>query len=204
MHPRTNSLLLVFTRNPELGKCKTRLAKTVGDTIALDIYKFLLHHTAKITANLPLIKQVYYSEEIWENDIWNPDSYQKKLQKGEDLGARMLAAFQQGFDEGFKKIVIIGSDMYDLSGPDLEHAFALLDHHDYVIGPAQDGGYYLLGMKKCKTVLFQNKAWGTATVLQDTLDELNEENHAVLEVRNDVDRYEDIKDIPVFQQFLKH
>lgn len=204
MHPKTNNLLLVFTRNPELGKCKTRLAKTVGDKTALDIYSFLLEHTVAITADLNVEKQVYYSEEIWENDVWPPHIYQKKLQKGNDLGVRMLHAFQDGFDAGFKKIVIIGSDMYDLSQEDLEFAFQRLELHDFVIGPAQDGGYYLLGMKKNKETLFQNKAWGTATVLQDTLEDLKGEDYAVLEVRNDVDLYEDIKDIPVFQQFLKH
>ena len=187
-----------------MGKCKTRLAKTVGDKIALDIYKFLLEHTVAITAKLEVNKQVYYSEEIWEKDIWNPDSYQKKLQKGRDLGTRMWNAFRDGFDLGFDKIIVIGSDMYELSQADLENAFRVLDQHDYVIGPAEDGGYYLLGMKCGNETLFQNKVWGTETVLPDTLEDLKKESYALLETRNDVDLYEDIKDIAVFQQFLKH
>lgn len=187
-----------------MGKCKTRLAKTVGDKVALDIYTFLLEHTMAITAKLKVEKQVYYSEEIWEKDVWNPDIYQKKLQKGSDLGIRMWNAFRDGFDQGFDSIVVIGSDVYDLSQADLENAFKLLDQHDFVVGPAEDGGYYLLGMKSRKEALFQNKAWGTATVLQDTLEDLKNEDYAILETRNDVDLYEDIKDIPEFQQFLKH
>ena len=180
------------------------MAKTVGDKVALDIYTFLLDHTMTITAKLQVEKQVYYSEEIWEEDVWNTDIYQKKLQKGDDLGIRMWNAFRDGFDQGFDKIVVIGSDIYDLSQDDLENAFMLLDQHDYVVGPAEDGGYYLLGMTKAKEALFQNKSWGTATVLQDTLEDLKKENYVVLETRNDVDLYEDIKDIAIFQQFLKH
>ncbi len=199
-----NNLLLIFTRNPELGKCKTRLAATVGDTAALEIYKFLLEHTVSITQELNAQKQVFYSESIWENDIWDNNVYQKKLQKGPDLGARMLVAFQDGFDSGFEKIIIIGSDMYDLSQGDLEKAFSKLEDHEYVIGPAEDGGYYLLGMKTLKKELFQNKSWGMETVLQNTLKDLEKEQVCVLPEKNDVDLYEDIKDIEAFQPFLKH
>ena len=101
----TQNLLIIFTRNPELGKCKTRLAATVGDVSALSIYKFLLAHTASITENLGLVKQVHYSVKIRENDIWDRLIYNKKKQEGDDLGIRMLNAFEQGFNAGVKKIV---------------------------------------------------------------------------------------------------
>ena len=204
MNTKKKNLLLIFTRNPELGKCKTRLAAKVGDNAALEIYKFLLKHTVSITQNLNVEKYVYYSESIWENDIWDNAVYQKKLQNGNDLGMRMKQAFLDGFDSGFEKIIIIGSDMYDLSQKNLEEVFAKLDGHDYVLGPAEDGGYYLLGMTSFKEELFHNKAWGTDTVLHSTLGDLKNENYFMLETKNDVDHYEDIKDIPVFQQFLKH
>ncbi|SHG48870.1 TIGR04282 family arsenosugar biosynthesis glycosyltransferase [Flagellimonas flava] len=200
----SNNLLLIFTRNPELGKCKTRLAAKVGDPSALEIYKFLLQHTVAITQNLKMDKQVYYSNSIWEDDIWNPATYQKKLQKGEDLGMRMMRAFQEGFHSGYEKIIIIGSDMYDLSQADLENAFDQLDKHDFVLGPAEDGGYYLLGMRTLETSLFTGKAWGQDTVLRDTLGDLEGKNHSSLDKRNDVDHYEDIKDIEAFKPFLKH
>ena len=109
---KSKNLLLIFTRNPELGKCKTRLAKTIGDEKALEIYKFLLNHTVTITKALKVVKQVYYSETIWENDIWDNEIYQKKIQNGSDLGIRMKNAFKNGFDDGFEKIIVIGSDMY--------------------------------------------------------------------------------------------
>ncbi len=198
------NLLLILTRNPELGKCKTRLAKKIGDVAALDIYKFLLDHTVSFTKNLNVEKWVYYSEEIWENDIWDNKYYQKKLQVGTDLGERMLNAFQEGFNSGFEKIIIIGSDMYHLSQADMEEAFLRLNEHDYVVGPAEDGGYYLLGMKSLNKKAFQNKSWGTDTVLSDTLKDLESGSIFMLPVKNDVDYYEDIKNIEAFQPFLKH
>ncbi|WP_047247273.1 TIGR04282 family arsenosugar biosynthesis glycosyltransferase [Maribacter thermophilus] len=200
----SKNLLLIFTRNPELGKGKRRLAATVGDECALNIYKFLLEHTVSITSKLYAEKTVYYSEEIWENDIWKNTIYDKKVQQGKDLGQRMANAFKDGFERGFEKIIIIGSDMYDLDQEDLENAFKQLTQNDFVIGPAEDGGYYLLGMKKLKPELFENKNWGTDSVLKDTLADLKNEKTELLETRNDIDYYEDIKDVPVFAPFLKH
>ncbi len=204
MKENHSNLLLIFTRNPELGKCKTRLASKIGDEAALDIYRFLLDHTVSATKNLNADKWVLYSEKIWENDIWDEESYRKKLQKGDDLGIRMASAFEEGFNLGFEKIIVIGSDLYDLSEQDLENAFKKLEDHDFVIGPAEDGGYYLLGMTTFTNTPFQNKEWGSETVLTDTLKDLNGENLVQLSVKNDVDHYEDIKNIRAFEPFLKH
>ncbi|NKI26078.1 glycosyltransferase [Arenibacter sp. 6A1] len=197
------NLLLIFTRNPELGKCKTRLAATIGDKPALAIYTFLLRHTQTITTPLSATKTVYYSESIWENDIWDPTIYKKRLQEGEDLGQRMSNAFRDGFAQGYKKIVIIGSDMYDLSTDNLAHAFASLDKDDFVVGPAIDGGYYLLGMTRYTPSLFENKAWGSSSVLKDTLDDIKGERICLLPPKNDIDYYEDLKGIDAFDPFLK-
>ncbi|MDL5510980.1 TIGR04282 family arsenosugar biosynthesis glycosyltransferase [Arenibacter sp. M-2] len=201
-HPKP--LLIIFTRNPELGRCKTRLAATVGDETALNIYKFLLDHTKNMTKGLNMAKWVYYSDNIWENDIWDTSIYEKKVQSGKDLGERMSNAFKDGFNAGHEKIVIIGSDMYDLSENDLLEAFQILDHHGYVIGPAIDGGYYLLGMKVLNPSLFKDKTWGTDTVLKATLQDLHNENYSLLGPKNDIDYFEDIKDIEIFQTFLKN
>ncbi|MEO9512572.1 MAG: TIGR04282 family arsenosugar biosynthesis glycosyltransferase [Flavobacteriaceae bacterium] len=204
MNTNNKNLLLIFTRNPELGKCKTRLAAKVGDNAALEIYRFLLDHTVSVTQNINVEKIVLYSEEIWKNDIWDNTIYEKNLQKGSDLGIRMMHAFQEGFNSGFEKIIIIGSDMYDLTQVDLESAFDKLNNYDYVIGPAEDGGYYLLGMNTLKKELFQDKDWGTNSVLADTLKNLQKEKYLLLHQKNDVDHYEDIKDIKAFDPYLKH
>ena len=196
-------LLLIFTRNPKLGKCKTRLAAAIGDQAALDIYMILLQHTAKITKDLNCSKEVYYSEEIPENDLWDKGNYAKQLQEGNDLGERMYNAFKSGFERGYQKIIIIGSDIYDLNSETIEAGFNSLENSDFVIGPAADGGYYLLGMKTLNKEIFLNKNWGTETVLEDTLNNLNHKKVKLLQIKNDIDVYEDLKEFDVFQSFVK-
>ncbi|MEL6973858.1 MAG: TIGR04282 family arsenosugar biosynthesis glycosyltransferase [Bacteroidota bacterium] len=203
-NPKSKRLLLIFTRNPQLGKCKTRLAATIGDQAALDVYVFLLEHTRSITASLDASKQVYYSEEIANDDLWSLNTFEKKQQVGEDLGQRMQNAFAEGFTEGYEHILIIGSDMYDLSTKDLEAAFDALETNEVVLGPAEDGGYYALGLSRMHQALFENKQWGTTSVLKDSLADLKESTYFLLEEKNDVDYYEDIKDIAVFKPFLTH
>jgi len=200
----TEALLIIFTRNPEPGKVKTRLAKDVGDITAFKIYNFLLEHTISVTRNLAVSKEVYYSEAIAENDIWETEIFTKKLQQGEGLGKRMKNAFEEGFKNGYQNIIIIGSDLYDLQQEVLEKAFQLLQEKDAVIGPATDGGYYLLGMNQLFPEVFEDKEWGTSSVLEDTLKDLKEKNIGLLEAKNDVDYYSDIKDHKDFQQFFKY
>lgn len=201
----SKNLLLIFTRNPELGKAKTRLAKTVGDETALEIYKFLLERTKDVSSKVNADKAVYYSVKIRENDIWNPEVYQKHKQFGEDLGIRMLNAFKNGFEAGYEKVMIIGSDLYDLSEKNIEKAFIELDQNDVVIGPAEDGGYYLLGMNSLQENVFKNKEWGTASVRKDTLKDLTDKKVKLLEFKNDIDVYEDILNIPeIMSTFIEN
>lgn len=199
-----DNLLLIFTRNPVLGKCKTRLAKSIGNQAALDIYNLLLNHTAKVTQTVHATKQVYYSEEIWEQDSWDNSTFQKKLQQGNDLGERMYHAFVNGFNSGFKNIVIIGSDLWDINTQEIENAFNYLNENDFVIGPAKDGGYYLLGATKINEDIFKNKQWGNSTVLEETLKDLSKQKIKMLQLKNDIDILEDIVNIPAFKKFIKH
>lgn len=184
------------------GKVKTRLAKDLGNEKALEIYNFLLDHSAKFTASVNASKQVYYSDTINKDDIWNNEIYAKKSQSGDDLGERMLNAFKDGFADGFEKIIIIGSDMYDIDTKDIDNAFRELENHEYVTGPALDGGYYLFGMKSLNSKVFKNKQWGTSNVLKDTLKDLKGEDVKLLDTRNDIDLLEDIKDHPAFKKFI--
>ena len=198
------NLLIIFTKNPVLGKVKTRLAKGVGDKKALEIYKFLLKHTKDITGKLNVNKQVYYAWNIAEDDIWKDGGFQKRLQVEGDLGEKMEAAFKSGFDEGYNKIIIIGSDLYDMDTTDLEEAFKELENHNYVIGPAEDGGYYLLGMKSLNSALFINKAWSTSSVFEQSLQDMQEGTYKALPLKNDIDTLEDIKDHTAFQKIINN
>ena len=199
------NLIIVFTRNPELGKVKTRLAKTVGASSALDIYTFLLEHTEKIIRNITSDKVVYYSEKIREGDLWDDNIYIKQLQVGDDLGERMHNAFQNAFNKNYEKVVIVGSDLYDLKESHLLEAFQKLNTRDVVIGPAKDGGYYLLGMKTLNTEVFKNKHWGEASVLKETLKDFQKCKMHQLEELNDIDTYEDMKNNAILKKLIiKH
>lgn len=196
------NLLIIFTRNPILGKVKTRLAKTVGDKTALDIYTFLLKKTKEITLDSPCDKVVYYSEKLIKNDIWNCNSFKKEVQSGEDLGAKMKNSFYDAFENNYRKVVLIGSDIYDLESYHINEAFKKLDTNDVVMGPALDGGYYLIGLKKMHPKIFDNKRWGSSTVRKDTLKNLEKVDVHLLPVLNDVDVIEDIEHHPAFTKFL--
>ncbi len=188
-----NNALMLFVRNPVLGKVKTRLAKTIGDEAALQVYKDLMLHTMKQTENLSCDKFLFYDTTIIENDIWSDKLYHKVVQSGEGLGDKMKFAFQQLFDLEYQNIIIIGSDLFDLKEEIIEEAFLKLQNNDVVIGPAEDGGYYLLGLKKVIPSIFTNKDWGTATVLRNTLDDLKEYKVSFLETLNDIDTFEDLQ-----------
>ena len=193
-------LLIVFVRNPAKGRVKKRLAASVGEEAALQIYQQLLEGLAAVLREVEVQQEVHYSDFIPEQDLWG--GKEKRLQEGEDLGERMAGAFQKGFQEGYRQIVLIGSDLPYLSPQDLQAAFSALDKHDYVLGPAEDGGYYLIGMKSLNSKLFRNKSWGSSSVLQETLEELQNDSLFLLEERRDLDTYEDLKAFPEFRNYL--
>ena len=153
------ALVIIFVKNSIPGTVKTRLAKTIGDKNACDIYDTLVDLTRKTVKNLNLDKQVYFSRSI-EASHW--DGFEKRIQQGTDLGARMFNAFNNGFKKGYEQIVLIGSDLPDISTDLIKKAFHNLHQNDLVFGPAQDGGYYLIGMSKLQAQVFQNKPWSTS------------------------------------------
>ncbi|MCW3091541.1 MAG: glycosyltransferase [Ferruginibacter sp.] len=186
--------LIIFIRNPVSGKVKTRLAKTIGNEKALTVYNRLLTHTRQVTQYLSCDKFLYYSDTIDENDNWQNELYQKKLQPDGDLGQRMSGAFTQLFEKGYDKLIIIGSDCLELDKSIINKAFEMLSDNEVVIGPSSDGGYYLLGMKSYFPDVFLNKQWSTSTVLKDTLQDLTVAQISVakLEILNDVDEEKDL------------
>ncbi|MEN8812452.1 MAG: TIGR04282 family arsenosugar biosynthesis glycosyltransferase [Candidatus Arcticimaribacter sp.] len=191
-------LLLVFCKNPRLGKVKTRLAKTIGDEKALLIYKELLKKTASVLKELEVDIHLYYSDEIEENDLFSVIASQKKKQAGEQLGERMANAFQESFIS-YDKVVIIGTDLWTLETQDIHNAFQALEKQAAVIGPSKDGGYYLLGLNQFFPELFKQKEWGTDKVLSSTLADLNHINYHLLKEKNDVDTFSDLEENPTLK-----
>lgn len=187
--------LIIFIKNPELGKVKTRLAETVGDEKALEIYKALLKHTKDIALQLNADRMLYYSEDVpEEEDMWPDDDFQKYIQYGEVLGERMYYAFEDALAV-HDKAIIIGSDCASLTPEIVAEAFDALDRFNFVIGPATDGGYYLLGMKKLQIEMFQQMPWSTDQVLPETLARINALGKTVYKLPelSDIDYEEDWK-----------
>ncbi len=188
------SKLIIFVKNPILGRAKTRLAESIGAEGALAIYELLLEKTAAITQDLPIDKVIYYDQFIDQNDMWSNDLFEKDLQAKGNLGNRMEAAFYKAFNEGYDKVCIIGSDCYDLSEEYLKLAYGTLDNDDAVIGPAKDGGYYLLGLSGFYPHFFKDKVWSTNTVAQDTIKDFEKLGLSFSELPplSDVDVEEDL------------
>ncbi len=186
-------LLLVFAKNILLGKVKTRLAATIGTQAAFEVYKHLVELTEKQTQQLEDCEiHVWFSDVIIE-EKW--PGYPKFVQQGIDLGERMERAFAQGFSEGFTHIVGIGTDLPDLHSGIMEDAFRQLEQKDTVFGPAEDGGYYLLGMRALHPEIFRDQAWSTEGLLEETLQRLaaSEISTALLPTLNDIDTLEDLR-----------
>lgn len=168
--------LIIFVRNPEKGKVKTRLAATIGEERALSIYLELLKHTHTISAAVNADKFIFYADEVRVNDCWDGARFRKELQGDYDLGGKMKEAFSTVFEKGYQQAIIIGSDCLELSTTIVEEAFEVLKQKDIVIGPADDGGYYLLGMKNLVALIFDHKEWSTDTVFNQTVEDLQREN----------------------------
>jgi rSAM/selenodomain-associated transferase 1 len=160
-------VVLVFQKNAILGKVKTRLASGMGEPRALEIYRHLIQSTYSVLEDVAAPVWTYFSDFIPETV--NPPIAKSFLQEGQNLGERMAHAFARSFESGMDKVVLIGTDCPTLQSHHLHEAFEALTDSDLVLGPATDGGYYLIGMKRRADYLFEGIAWSTAEVLSQTL-----------------------------------
>ena len=188
--------LVIMLKNPIAGKVKTRLAADIGEQKALLVYQELLNHTHNITKNCSADKFIFYSDTVERNDQFDSVLYKKYTQCSGDLGVRMDYAFSIPFKNEYKDVVMIGADCYDLTANHIEQAFeALANQNDFVIGPASDGGYYLIGMKKWNRWVLENKNWSTATLFTETKNDISGRNGKLfeLETLSDIDTINDIQ-----------
>jgi len=187
----SKELVIVFVKNVILGKVKTRLAKTIGNQGAFEVYKELILVTQDATKNLDADVWVYYSDAV-VNTKW-PDTY-KTVQHGENLGERMYNAFKDAYAKGYERVVLIGSDLPNLTAHHINKGLKALQKTDVTFGPALDGGYYLIGQTKNHKSIFKNKPWSQPELLQETLNELKKQNvsFTLLETQNDIDTYDDL------------
>jgi rSAM/selenodomain-associated transferase 1 len=191
--------IILFLKYPVKGKVKTRLAKTIGDEKAVRLYKKLSENIIATISKLSNShKYIFYSEKE-EKDLinnWIKDKCFFAAQDGEDLGKRMKNAFNQVFSHGARKVIILGSDIPDLSKEIIEEAISKLDENDIVIGPSPDGGYYLLGMKKYSPFLFDNIIYSTNSVLEETIGKIKKKklSYHILQTLEDIDTEDELKE----------
>jgi len=195
---KKDKAIIVFARHPVIGKVKTRLAKTMGDEFAASFYKVCAEHTfteVEKTVGTGLFLFCSEKNEIEKLKNWGGEHFTYYVQRRGDLGLRMLNAFRSVFKEGHNQAVIIGTDTPDINSGLIQQAFSELNNHEYVIGPSNDGGYYLLGMKSPAIDLFTGIEWSTDSVFNKTIKKFKCKNAAfkVLNVLNDIDTEKDLK-----------
>lgn len=203
--PPLAQLVILFTRFPQVGKCKSRLIPTLGAEGALKVHKQLVSIVLKEVKKFLFLNnsascQIFHDGGT-ERQMkqWLGENYIFKKQQGEDLGERMATALLHGLLDK-QNSVLIGSDCPDISTHTLEDSLMSLDENDVVLGPAHDGGYYLIGVagnmadNTCRQ-LFEEIPWGTERVFAKTLqhaDKLGLKTH-ILNKLHDIDTADDLK-----------
>lgn len=169
---KRNDSIIIFARYPKLGQVKTRLAKTTSPEFALKFYKSCAEILVKNIKKIRSINRfVFYSnkDDKTQTINWLGNKLFFAPQEGDDLGTKMKNAFNKVFSTGSQKVIIVGTDIPDLSKKIIIQALDSLEKFDVVIGPAKDGGYYLLGIRKMHSELFEGIEYSTSLVLSETL-----------------------------------
>lgn len=188
--------LVIFARVPEAGKVKTRIAAELGDEDALSAYRRLAELVIGAVQQAGTYSvTVSYTPDGGGRTMgeWLGPSVGLRPQGGGDLGTRMAAAIAHAMQLGAQGVVVIGTDCPDVTGSVIEHAFDRLTTADVVLGPASDGGYYLIGMTRLHLPLFERVPWSSERTLRVTLERARAIglSVALLEERRDIDTADD-------------
>lgn len=163
--------LLFFVKFPTPGRVKTRLAKTLGQDEAARCYRELAEANFKVlrrVKNVDLIVTFDPPQQEERIKQWLVNANFYIPQQGKDLGVRLSNAFQWAFDNGYRHVSVFGSDILGLTVAVAQQSLAALQEAEAVIGPAKDGGYYLIGLSSYQPALFEEIAWSTDQVLSQT------------------------------------
>ncbi|HEY9162341.1 MAG TPA: TIGR04283 family arsenosugar biosynthesis glycosyltransferase [Desulfomonilia bacterium] len=192
------NLLIIFSRCPVPGKVKTRLIPLLGPDGAARLQRDMAAWLIKrLEPLLPDVNVRVYTDACGScgiQSIFSPD-LQVRIQVPGDIGRKMSAAFSEAFDEGFERVVLIGSDCPFITPDNIRHSFLKLEACDCVLGPAYDGGYYLIGLKRLCPDIFKDISWGGDTVLEQSLMKAHAHgmSTALLERLHDIDRPQDVE-----------
>ena len=182
---------MVFIKDSSKYPVKTRLKTSIGKNKSIWVYNQILKKTALVLKNIKTDIAVFHYNSIISKNPFKNFSKWNKIQIGENLGKKISNAFNWGFEKGYKKIIIIGSDLWDLNEEIINKGFLELNNNKVVIGPSIDGGYYLLGLNQKMPKIFEGIKWGTQSVLAETLKLLEHEPYILPEL-NDIDTFEDL------------
>lgn len=190
--------LIIFAREPRVGRVKTRLLKSLPPLQVTSLYKAFIKDVLNAAKVVPCHERVIYYTGARSPRFLKKYKklFQYQRQKGKDLGQRMLRAFVESVKGGFERTVIIGTDTPHLDPALISRAFAALEHRDVVLGPARDGGYYLIGLKEFSSILFSRIRWGTSQVLNSTLTRARKLKMKIylLPLLGDIDTVRDLKE----------
>ena len=190
--------IIIFTRYPTPGASKTRLIPALGADGAADLQRkmteYILKELQKLQGTVD-IEICYTGASNTEMLSWLGNNYKYSEQRAGDLGDRMLQAFSDSFNNGYKSIVVIGADCPSITNKVLHNAFIALESNDVVLGPATDGGYYLIGLHAANSEIFKGIKWSTDTVLSDTKNNIYQQNLKLhlLEELSDIDEPDDLQ-----------
>ncbi|GGZ21339.1 hypothetical protein GCM10007049_12500 [Echinicola pacifica] len=188
--------IIIFQENPTPGKVKTKLGEVIGGVKAAEVYKYLLRNIHDLVRNYPADVFVYFSEEV-DHDFMLNDHYHLALQGAGTNTEKMKNAYEEVFSKGFEKVLFLRPDTKELTLDILDEAFEVLNYQDLVIGPAQDGNAYLLGMKMFHADLLDHIDWEDGTTCENiVLDaKVKKVNCHNLPMLFDVESYEDLKSL---------
>jgi uncharacterized protein len=189
-----SEVIAILAKAPELGRVKTRLASRIGGASALQVYQRLLGNLELQLREVPF--EIHVHLDCLDPNSWShfPTAITRPQVEG-DVGNRMSAAIEISSSQNKNSVVLVGTDIPDLSSAIIQEAFQVLKEKDVVLGPSEDGGYYLIGMNTHHPELFQLQEWSTSEVLNRTTDicESHGLSYGLVETLNDIDRVEDLK-----------
>jgi len=186
--------LIVFAKAPVVGNVKSRIANVVGAETACEIYTTILRKTfSQLRTFLDLEVRITPDALVAQFEEFTNTSWQRKPQGEGSLGERLHRAFIEAFEADSERVVIIGSDCPDVTATDIKMARQALENCDLVLGPAVDGGYWLIGLRRPCMELFQSIEWSSDKVLRQTLQHAEAANLRVHLLRelSDIDTIED-------------
>ena len=190
--------LCLFIKFPEPGLVKTRLQPELSPQEATALYRAMVEDLVQHFRNQDDVDTIIYywppdSEEIMRD--WLGSSFQYVSQRGKDLGEKMVSGFSDAFERDYRRVILIGSDVPFLDGKRIDEALFCLQDYDLVLGPTEDGGYYLMGMRELHPALFKGISWSTDRVLEQTMTRVKGNNLSVrlLDKMADVDTFHDVR-----------